>query len=100
MKNQSLFRQRETFSSPRQHRRVLKAGLLLFFILFLFPRLASAQDRILVCGSVVDAVVVVLIGVGAYISGSGEGTTSDEKDVFTLSVQTARGTLGFSYIGF
>src|SRR5690554_5906171 len=100
MKNQSLFRQRETFSSPRQHRHVLKAGLMLFFILFLFPRLASAQDPFQVSGTVVDSVGEVLIGVGVKVKGSGEGTSTNEKGVFTLSVPNANGTLVFSYIGF
>lgn len=100
MRNQLLCRQREIFSSPRQHRHVLKIGLMLFFLFFLFPRLASAQDSFQVSGTVVDSVGEVLVGVGVRVKGGDVGTSTNEKGVFTLSAPSANSTLVFSYIGF
>ena len=69
---------------------------MLFFILFLFPRLASAQDPFQVSGTVVDSVGEVLIGVGVKVKGSGEGTltgrvSTDDGSAIVGAVVTLTG---------
>lgn len=75
--------------------------LLIPTILFLFIGVGiSAQQRVSVTGTVVDAKNVPLIGVAVVEKGTQNGVETDLNGKFSLSVSSSNSVLMISYLGF
>ena len=73
--------------------------LFIFFLLFLLTHFTYSQTKT-ITGLVKDGLETPLIGAKVLIKGSNRGALTDEKGVFSLSIQGSDEALIVSYIGY
>lgn len=75
--------------------------IFLVIFLFCFSQLASAQDKIRISGFITDAKTgETLVGVNVYVKGTTNGTSTDYRGFYSLTLPKGKNKITYSFIGY